>query len=326
MIKPKEIETKVFSTKMRGYNKREVDEFLDEVMIDYQALLDENDRLNAALAKVNKQIEENKENEKSVMRTLEQAKSLMSDISASAEKRAEAIIKNAQASADNITRNAQDSVEGANKETEIIHQKIAEFKLRFREMMTKEIERIEAESDDLFDELKSDFYPEAEEKAAGTGYTKVFSEKEALTAAAAATGAAAGGAAVSRDSVTAEIEDLAEESAKAVPERAADVEELLGDIAPAKEPLISEAEQKLNEIYEESIPKGLDETLVIPRDALKDLEKAEKEQIEKAAQAQETDFLSDLDESFRPFDGSKTIVVEDGDEAQDVLSRETRIW
>ena len=41
MITPNDIETKVFSYSVRGYNKREVDEFLDQIMIDYQALLDQ---------------------------------------------------------------------------------------------------------------------------------------------------------------------------------------------------------------------------------------------------------------------------------------------
>ena len=39
MITPKEIEEKDFSRKLRGYDEDEVDEFLDEIILDLQALL-----------------------------------------------------------------------------------------------------------------------------------------------------------------------------------------------------------------------------------------------------------------------------------------------
>ncbi|MGI6212807.1 MAG: DivIVA domain-containing protein [Anaerovoracaceae bacterium] len=160
MIKPQEIETKVFNTSMRGYNKREVDEFLDEIMIDYQKALTENDKLKQAVTALNQRLNENKENEENVKKTLAQAKSLMSDISASAEKRAEAIVNNAKVDAETITQNAHNSVKEVNEETRQMRDKLDAFKVRFREFMNDEIDKISGGTEDLFTELKDDFYPE----------------------------------------------------------------------------------------------------------------------------------------------------------------------
>ena len=58
MITPNDIETKVFSYSVRGYNKREVDEFLDQIMIDYQALLDQNAKMLERVHVLQKQVSE----------------------------------------------------------------------------------------------------------------------------------------------------------------------------------------------------------------------------------------------------------------------------
>lgn len=179
MIKPQDIESKVFSSSMRGYNRREVDEFLDEIMIDYQKILTENVKLKQAVTALNQHLNQNKENEANVKKTLEQAKSLMSDISASAEKRAEAIVKNAKIDADNITKNARDGVKDITDETQMMRDKLDAFKVRFRDYMNGEIERISGASEDLFSELKSDFYPETGETK--TTHTDVEASGQAET-------------------------------------------------------------------------------------------------------------------------------------------------
>ena len=97
MITPKDIEKKVFSSGIKGYRRDEVDQFLDELMVEVQALIQENENLRSNIQDLRKEVENRKESETSIMRTLEQAKGLMSDISASAEKRADAIVRNAQA-------------------------------------------------------------------------------------------------------------------------------------------------------------------------------------------------------------------------------------
>ena len=159
MITPNEIESKEFGSQVRGYNREDVDEFLDEIMIDYQGLIDENKKLRRDVETLNKELNDYKKSETSVMSTLEQAKSLMSDISSSAEKRAEIIIKNAQVDAAAITRDAKESISRLTQESEQLKSRVASFKERYRQMLTDELNKVDSSADDLFADLKDDFYP-----------------------------------------------------------------------------------------------------------------------------------------------------------------------
>ena len=69
MITPNEIESKEFASSVRGYKKEEVDVFLDEIMLDYQGLIDENGKLKRDLEKLNNDLNECRKSENSVMNT-----------------------------------------------------------------------------------------------------------------------------------------------------------------------------------------------------------------------------------------------------------------
>lgn len=153
MVTPKDIQVKQFGYSMRGYNKREVDEFLDAITIDYQNVLEEKSRLEQENKDLKSRLQESQKNEHSVMNTLEQAKRLMSDISESAEKRAEVIIKNAHLDAQTITRNAKDSVATYTEQSEQMKNKLAGFRARFKQFMNDEMGRMDSTVEELFADL-----------------------------------------------------------------------------------------------------------------------------------------------------------------------------
>ncbi len=153
MVTPKDIQVKQFGLSMRGYNKREVDEFLDAITIDYQNVIEEKARLEQENKDLKSRLEESQKNEHSVMNTLEQAKRLMSDISESAEKRAEVIIKNAHLDAQTITRNAKDSVATYTEQSEQMKNKLAGFRARFKQFMNDEMGRMDSTVEELFADL-----------------------------------------------------------------------------------------------------------------------------------------------------------------------------
>ena len=92
MITPQEIQEKVFDKAVRGYNADQVDVFLDELTTTLEDVLSEKARLAEELAAANAKLDEYKAQEGAVIRTLESAKGLMNEISASAEKRADIIM------------------------------------------------------------------------------------------------------------------------------------------------------------------------------------------------------------------------------------------
>lgn len=159
MITPLEIEQKQFSKSVRGYKAEEVDEFLDEIILDLQALLAERDQLKSQVEKLNQDMVQYKKSESSVINTLESAKKLMNDISESAEKRAEIIIRNAQMDAESIQREARDSVSKLTEEGEKLAVKVSRFRERYRELLEDELNQLEGSSEDLFADLEAEFMP-----------------------------------------------------------------------------------------------------------------------------------------------------------------------
>ena len=223
MITPNDIETKVFSYSVRGYNKREVDEFLDQIMIDYQALLDQNAKMLERVHVLQKQVTESKDPAKMTR----DAKRLMNDISASAEQKAEIIIKNAKHDAENIVRNAKNSTSQADEDAERLRRKVEKFKLRYKQMLEEELSRVDDASEDLLDDLRKDFFP---------GY--IYGEGDAeFTKVAGVTPA---------DDIIADLPDVEPEEA----------EEPEAEEGPFEEEEEAEAEEELSEEQEEADEMG----------------------------------------------------------------------
>ena len=117
MITPLDIQNKDFTKSMRGYSADEVDDFLDLITVDYEKLIAENAALKEQVTALETDLAKYRGSEDTVLETLEAAKRLMGDISASAEKRAEILLKNAELDAELIQREARENVERLTEET-----------------------------------------------------------------------------------------------------------------------------------------------------------------------------------------------------------------
>lgn len=150
MITPIDIQTKEFSKSVRGYSQEEVDQFLDEIMADYEKLLAENEELKKQVDSAYEKVDNYKGTEGAVLQTLEAAKALMNDISASAEKRAEILLKNAQLDADLKQKQARENVERLKEEEVQLTARVARMKLKFRSYLENELERFDSLSEEIF--------------------------------------------------------------------------------------------------------------------------------------------------------------------------------
>ncbi|MDD6042387.1 MAG: DivIVA domain-containing protein [Eubacteriaceae bacterium] len=157
MLTPHDIEVKEFSRSVRGYKTEEVDKFLDEIILDFQELLDENKKLRNSVADLNADLQQYKKSESSMLNTLESAKKLMGDISQSAEKRAEIIINNANANAEAIQREAKESIVKLTEDGERLAVRVKSFKERYRAMLQDELDQIDGSTEDLIAELEREF-------------------------------------------------------------------------------------------------------------------------------------------------------------------------
>jgi cell division initiation protein len=150
MITPLDIQNKVFARAVRGYKEDEVDNFLDLLTVDYERVIDDNENLRRELAESQGRLEEYKNTEESVLKTLEAAKALMNDISASAEKRAEILVKNAELDAELLQRQARESVERLKEEELALSQRVASVRSRFKNMLETELDRFDVLTEELF--------------------------------------------------------------------------------------------------------------------------------------------------------------------------------
>jgi cell division initiation protein len=156
MITPAEIQKREFTKGVRGYKEDEVDGFLDLVTLDIDKLIQENNILRETVQGLNAEIERYRGSESTIFDTLESAKALMADISSSAEKRAEIVLKNAELDADRLQREARESVERITEEAVEMARRWEHFKLRYKNLLQNELERFENISRDFLSDSDAD--------------------------------------------------------------------------------------------------------------------------------------------------------------------------
>lgn len=89
MLTPMDIHNQTFKRSFRGFNEEEVDNFLDQVVNDYEHLWRENDKLKEELARSRKDIEQYKRLEKNLQDTLLVAQKTAEEVTTNAKKSAE---------------------------------------------------------------------------------------------------------------------------------------------------------------------------------------------------------------------------------------------
>ena len=110
MITPLDIENKKFSKQMmNGYNVDEVDDFLDEIMEDYEANYKELAALRPKVDELKESLERYKNIENTLQNTLVMAQSTADEVKNVAKQQADQIIGDAQREAEDIIRNAKES-------------------------------------------------------------------------------------------------------------------------------------------------------------------------------------------------------------------------
>lgn len=143
MIMPLDIQNKQFAKSVRGYKEEEVDQFLDMVTVDMDNLIQDNRALKEKIGVLEKELEQKKAVENSVLETLESTKALMKDISESAEKRAKIVLENAELDADVIRREAREEVQHFREEISLLKSRYRMFNERYKKLLESELEKFE---------------------------------------------------------------------------------------------------------------------------------------------------------------------------------------
>lgn len=149
MLTPLDIQNKEFKKGIRGYKEDEVDEFLDQVMIDYEKLFKENSELKENIEKTNQQIEQYKNIEDTLKNTLVVAQNAAEELRASALKKSELIIQEAENKGKEIIFNANLESENIKRNFSELKKQMQIFKTRFKTLLEAQIEVVLKDIDDI---------------------------------------------------------------------------------------------------------------------------------------------------------------------------------
>ena len=162
-LTPMDINNKEFKRVLRGYCPEEVDEFLDQIVEEYEILFKENTALKEKLENSNDKIEHYSKIENTIQNTLLLAQNTAEQAKANAQKEADVIIKSANDTAQRILDKAHNfNITKPEDETET--EEPQGIKIDFEEEKEektelKDIYEVETHFDDV-NEIKSFFAEE----------------------------------------------------------------------------------------------------------------------------------------------------------------------
>ncbi|MGB4368423.1 MAG: DivIVA domain-containing protein [Caldicoprobacterales bacterium] len=144
-LTPMDIHNKEFTRSFRGYDEDEVDQFLDEIVEEFERLYKENIDLKDRLSMVVDQINNYKTMENTLKETLVTAQKTADELTESAQKKSELIIKEAEGKAREIIDNAHTKVLEIKKEFDEYRKQMQVFRSRFKNLLETQLEILQQE-------------------------------------------------------------------------------------------------------------------------------------------------------------------------------------
>ena len=144
-LTPMDIHNKEFTRSFRGYDEDEVDQFLDEIVEEFERLYKENIDLKDRLSMLVDQINNYKTMENTLKETLVTAQKTADELTESAQKKSELIIKEAEGRAREIIDNAHTKVLEIKKEFDEYRKQMQVFRSRFKYLLETQLEILQQE-------------------------------------------------------------------------------------------------------------------------------------------------------------------------------------
>ncbi|PKM84041.1 MAG: septum formation initiator [Firmicutes bacterium HGW-Firmicutes-13] len=168
-ITPIDIHNKEFTISIRGFNREEVNEFLDRIMKEYERLIKDNNDLKDKVENLEDKLLHYQKIEETLQKALVIAQDTAEEVKRNAGKEAEIIRKEAERDASKITEEARFRASRILAEHEDLHKQVQIFKMRFRSMVEAQLSFLEAETWldlESKDSDKNDNYEDSEDKLA----------------------------------------------------------------------------------------------------------------------------------------------------------------
>ena len=143
MLTPLDIENKKFSKQiMNGYNVEEVDDFLDEIGVDFAKKQTEVNEASKKIEELNASLEHYKNIEETLQNTLLMAQSTAEEVKNIAKQKADQIVTDAKASSQKEVDFIQNQILMKKKELEDVQKQFDIYKAKMESLLISQLELI----------------------------------------------------------------------------------------------------------------------------------------------------------------------------------------
>ena len=141
MITPLDIENKKFAKQMmNGYSVDEVDDFLDDLTVEYEKMFKENAEFKAQIERLNEDIARYKAIEGTLQSTLIMAQSTADEVKEVATRQAEQIIAEAKMAAEKEVDELKHKIDMKQKELDDVQKQFDVYKAKMESLLISQLE------------------------------------------------------------------------------------------------------------------------------------------------------------------------------------------
>ena len=141
MITPLDIENKKFSKQMmNGYSVDEVDDFLDDLTVEYEKMFKENAEFKVQIERLNEDVARYKAIEGTLQSTLIMAQSTADEVKEVAAKQAEQIIAEAKMTAEKEVDELNHQIDMKQKELDDVQKQFDVYKAKMESLLISQLE------------------------------------------------------------------------------------------------------------------------------------------------------------------------------------------
>lgn len=145
-LTPLDIHNKEFKRSFRGYDEDDVNEFLDQVIKDYEVIIRENKDLQGKLANLQERLDHFTNIEDSLSKTIIVAQEAADEVKGNSKKEAQLIIREAEKNADRIINEALVKSGKVALEIDELKKQASVYRTRFRTLLEAQLELLNTES------------------------------------------------------------------------------------------------------------------------------------------------------------------------------------
>lgn len=162
-LTPLDIHNKEFSRRIRGYDEDEVNEFLDLIIKDYEAMIRENKEMQNQILALQERLNHFSNIEDTLSKTIIVAQEAADEVRNNAKKEAQLIVKEAEKNADRIVNDALNKSRKVSLEVDELKKQASIYRARFRTLVEAQLELLTEEAWDTLDVNKQETHVAAVE-------------------------------------------------------------------------------------------------------------------------------------------------------------------